>query len=149
MLLHTQPLSHTDAGPHRSFYTGKTSHRAAFTHRSIYIKEPLHTHNSFLTDQLLTRSLTLLHREAYSHKCFYTEQPLRKQKLLHRAACTQRPFTRRRFYREQLLYTKREAFMRGSLCTQEHVQRKPLHRSALHRVQARSDGLSLAAARQT
>ena len=119
---------HRDPWPltHRSIYTQTPLHKAAFIHRSsLYTGKPLHssyytafTQSSFYTKQLYTQTLlhreaftqssfytqTPLHTDAFPHRSFYTGKPLHRAAFTHRSisAFTQKPFTHRHFYAEQL-----------------------------------------------
>ena len=90
---HTETLfmhTHTDAFPHRDFYT------EAFTHRRFYTQQTL-TQTPWNTDAFTHRRFytqTLLHTDAFTHKHFYT------QTLSHTEA-----FTHRLLYTQTLLHT--------------------------------------------
>jgi len=93
MKYHTFPLA-TVASPHRVVLMSVKSSWVRYVRKPSMLLQP--------------DSQTILCREAFSQRSLYT------QKLLHRAAFTQRSFTRRRFYTEQ----HRGAFTQSSFSTQ-------------------------------
>ena len=80
---------------HVVFTQRKKIHREDFTHRSLYTERDVH--RAAFTQMLL-------HTDAFTYRSFYTERPFRKEALAHEAF-TQSSFTHRRFFTKKFLHT--------------------------------------------
>ena len=68
-------------------------HREDFTHRSLYTERDLHR---------AAFTQTLLHTDAFIYRSFYTEKPCHHRKPLNRAALHTDAFSQRSFYTQEL-----------------------------------------------
>ena len=80
---------------HVVFTQRKKLHREDFTHRSLYTERDLHR---------AAFTQTLLHTDAFTYRSFYTERPFLKEALAHEAFA-QSSFTHRRFFTKKFLHT--------------------------------------------
>ena len=79
------------------FLHSEKKHREDFTHRSLYTERDLHR---------AAFTQTLLHTDAFTYRSFYAEKPFQKKpyhmKSLHRAALHTDAFSQRSFYTQEL-----------------------------------------------
>jgi len=94
------------------FYTAKKLHREDFTHRSLYTERDLHR---------AAFRQTLLPTDAFTYRSFYTEKPFLKKpyhmKPLHRAALHTDAFSQKEFLHTGTLTRRCPSF-----CTHTHTR---------------------------